>query len=242
MSKKLEVVSSPSLIGLYDLEGKNVVVVDILRATTTICEALNNGAEAVIPVLSVEMALEYKDSGYLLAAERGGEKVQGFPMGNSPKEYTKEVVEGKSVVLTTTNGTKCIHMSSKAKRIFIGSFLNLTALAEELMKLPEDLIIFCAGWRDNFNLEDFLFAGALANKLMGEFDHECDSTLAAMDLYDLVKGDLTNYIKTASHAKRFERLGIKSEVEVCTVIDKVDVVPQYVGGKLITGENLSGQS
>src|ERR1700754_471578 len=167
MIRRLDVCLSPALIPLYKVEDYIVVVIDIFRATSSICYGIENGAEAIIPVSQVEECSAYREKGldYLLAAERDGKVVDGFDFGNSPFSYTREKVGGKTVVLTTTNGTHALHQSIRAKRIVIGSFLNLTALCNWLAAQPEDVVLVCAGWKNNFNLEDTLFAGAVADRL-----------------------------------------------------------------------------
>ena len=126
----LDVCLSPALIHLFNVEEYVVVIIDIFRATSSICYGIENGAEAIIPVAEVDECIAYRDKfpGYLLAAERDGKVVDGFDFGNSPFSYTAEKVGGKTVVLTTTNGTQALHLSRKAKKVVIGSFLNLTAL------------------------------------------------------------------------------------------------------------------
>src|ERR1700761_9039250 len=186
-SPSLEVCLSPALLSLYNVEEYIVVIVDIFRATSSICYGIENGAEAIIPVAEVDECLAYHDkqTGYLLAAERNGEVVEGFDFGNSPFSYTKEKVAGKTIVLTTTNGTQALHLSRKAKKIVIGSFLNLTALCNWLKKQDENILLVCSGWKNNFNLEDTLFAGAVVEQLKaGNFKTD-DSAIAANDLYQL---------------------------------------------------------
>lgn len=241
MSKQLEVIASPALVNLYELQGKNIVVIDVLRATSTICTALHAGAKSIIPVLTTEMALEYRGGDYLLAAERGGEKVQGFQFGNSPKEYTPENVAGKEIVLTTTNGTKCMHLSTAGSQILAGSFLNISALENYLNSEEEDVVLFCAGWKDKFNLEDFIFAGALATRLSSSFSIQCDATEAAMDLFQSIDIKLEKYILKASHAQRFKNLGITKDIELCFTIDSAPVIPILKNGK-ITKVNLESKS
>lgn len=166
----LEVILTPNLLSLYPLQGKVVVVIDVLRATTTMTVALDQGATKVIPVESIEECLSYKDKpDHLLAGERGGQKVEGFSYGNSPFEYMDGVVKGKTLVLTTTNGTRAIKMSSDAKEILIGGFLNFSALTRWLLNESTDTVLLCSGWRDKFNLEDTIFAGAIINNLKDYF-------------------------------------------------------------------------
>src|SRR3984885_13682155 len=167
MTNDLHVCLTPALLSLYDVEEYIVVIVDIFRATSSICYGIENGAEAIIPVSEVEACSAYREKGlgYLLAAERNGEVVTGFDFGNSPFSYTKEKVAGKTVVLTTTNGTHALHLSRSAKKVVIGSLLNLTALCDWLKIQNENILLVCAGWKNNFNLEDTLFAGAVVDQL-----------------------------------------------------------------------------
>src|SRR6202046_4305636 len=159
----VDVCLTPALIPLFEVENYIVVVIDIFRATSSICYGIENGAETIIPVAKVEECEAYrlKHPDYLLAAERDGKVVEGFDFGNSPFSYTKEKVAGHTVVLTTTNGTQALHLSRKAKKIVIGSFLNLTSLCSWLKIQHENILLVCAGWKNNFNLEDTLFAGAV---------------------------------------------------------------------------------
>src|ERR1700709_554218 len=149
------------------MEDHMVVIIDMFRATSSICYGIENGAEAIIPVSQVEECAAYREKGldFLLAAERDGSGVEGFDFGNSPFSYTKEKVDGKTIVLTTTNGTHALHLSRAAKKIVIGSFLNLTSLCNWLKEQDENILLVCSGWKGNFNLEDTLFAGAVAAQL-----------------------------------------------------------------------------
>src|ERR1700733_11782614 len=191
MTNDLHVCLTPALLSLYDVEEYIVVIVDIFRATSSICYGIENGAEAIIPVSEVEECAAYREKGlnYLLAAERNGEVVSGFDFGNSPFSYTKEKVAGKIVVLTTTNGTQALHLSRAAKRVVIGSFLNLTSLCNWLKTQNDNILLVCAGWKNNFNLEDTLFAGAVIEQLKdGNFKPD-DAAIAAADLYQTGKQD-----------------------------------------------------
>src|SRR5476651_1169171 len=150
MTKNLHVCLTPALLPLFQVEDYIVVVIDIFRATSSICYGIENGAEAIIPVSQVEECAAYIEKGpdYLLAAERDGKVVERFDYGNSPFSYTKEKVSGKTVQLTTTNGTHALHLSRAAKKIVAGSFLNLTALCNWLKTQHEDILLVCAGWKN----------------------------------------------------------------------------------------------
>ncbi|RYG14684.1 MAG: 2-phosphosulfolactate phosphatase [Chitinophagaceae bacterium] len=234
MPKKIEVCLTPALIDLYDIEESIVVVIDILRATSSITYGIENGAEAIIPVANVEDCLTYADKGYLLAAERNGEVVEGYDFGNSPFSYTKEKVHGKTVVLTTTNGTKALHLANKrAFQVVIGSFLNLDSLCDYLSAQNKNVLLLCAGWKDQFNLEDTLFAGAVVNKLRKHFEHFDDSSVAAEDLYSIAKSNLRQYLHKSSHSHRLAQLNIEEDVVFCLQLNVCKAIPVLQGERLI---------
>jgi 2-phosphosulfolactate phosphatase len=235
MNKKLQVCLTPALIPLYKIEDYIVVVIDIFRATTSICYGIENGAEAIIPVSQVEECAAYLDNdpAYLLAAERDGEIVAGFDFGNSPFSYTADKVAGKTIVLTTTNGTHALHLSRKAKKIVIGSFLNLTSICNWLNVQGEHILLVCSGWKNNFNLEDTLFAGAVVEQLKtGSFSPD-DPAIAANDLYSLAKNDLDGYLKKTSHSERLKELGIERDIAFCLNVDTTTAIPVLNGDKLV---------
>jgi len=235
MTKDLNVCLTPALLPLYDVEDYIVVIIDIFRATSSICYGIENGAEAIIPVAEVEVCLSYREngSGYLLAAERNGEVVDGFDFGNSPFSYTKEKVAGKTVVLTTTNGTQALHLSRAAKKVVIGSFLNLTALCNWLKAQNENILLVCAGWKNNFNLEDTLFAGAVAEQL-GDCGFKWDDpAIAANDLYQAGKNDLNDYLAKTSHSERLKKLGIEADIAFCLNVDITTAIPVLEGERLV---------
>lgn len=235
MNKKLQVCLTPALIPLYKIEDYIVVIIDIFRATTSICYGIENGAEAIIPVSQVEECAAYldKEPTYLLAAERDGEIVAGFDFGNSPFSYTADKVAGKTIVLTTTNGTHALHLSRKAKKIVIGSFLNLTSICNWLSNQGENILLVCSGWKNNFNLEDTLFAGAVVEQLKtGSFSPD-DPAIAANDLYNLAKNDLDGYLKKTSHSERLKALGIERDIAFCLNVDTTTAIPVLDGDMLV---------
>jgi 2-phosphosulfolactate phosphatase len=232
---QLNVCLSPSLIPLYNVEDYVVVIIDIFRATSSICYGIENGAEAIIPVSEVEECAAYREKGldYLLAAERDGKVVDGFDFGNSPFSYTKEKVAGKTVVLTTTNGTHALHLSRSAKKIVIGSFLNLTALCNWLKTQNDNILLVCAGWKNNFNLEDTLFAGAVVDQLK-DFEFKLDdAAIAANDLFQIGKHDIDQYLKKTSHGERLKKLDIEKDIEFCLQVDLTTAIPVLTGEKLV---------
>jgi len=233
MSREIEVCLSPTLIPSYTIEGRIVVVIDIFRATSSICYGFENGADMIIPVASVEECLSYEGKGFLLAAERNGEVVNGFDFGNSPFSYTKEKVAGKTVVLTTTNGTHAIKQASAASKIIIGSFLNLNILCDWLDKQSEDVLLLCSGWKNKFNLEDTLFAGAVVHQMKNKFSHHCDAAIAAEDMYLLAKDNLREYLYKSSHSQRLKELNIEDDIQFCLKQNICNVIPVLEDGKLV---------
>lgn len=232
---QINVCLSPALITIFEVEKYIVVIIDIFRATSSITYGINNGAEAIIPVAEVEECLAYQEQypHYLLAAERNGEVVAGFDFGNSPFSYTKDKVEGKTVVLTTTNGTHALHLSRNAKKVVIGSFLNLLAINEWLKAQQDDVLLVCAGWKNNFNLEDTIFAGAVANQLIPTGFIPDDAAIAAYDLYQLAKNDLAGYLKKTSHSERLKKLGIEKDIAFCLQVDIATAIPVLDGERLV---------
>lgn len=221
----IEVCLSPLLFPLLDHRGKNVVVIDVLRATSTICNALENGAEAVIPVETLEECLAMEGENLLKAAERNGQKPESFLHGNSPLEYSKELVAGQTIVLTTTNGTRCIKMSLGADKIVAGSFLNLDAIVDFIRQDKKDTILFCAGWKDQFNLEDTLFAGAVIDRLKLDFEYNNDAAFAARHLYVNSEENLMEVVKFSSHYQRLSKHGVTKDIEFCMSLNQTKILP-----------------
>jgi 2-phosphosulfolactate phosphatase len=231
--RNLEVCLTPALLHLHDFSESIVVVIDIFRATSSICYGIENGAEAIIPVASIEACESYRHSDFLLAAERNGEVVEGFDFGNSPFSYVKGKVAGKTIVLTTTNGTHAINMSRGASKIVIGSFLNLASLCDWLKTQPNDILLLCSGWKDKVNLEDTLFAGGVVHYLREENYALDDAGIASEDLYIMAKDDLNSYLKKTSHSERLKKLGIEEDIKFCLNLNITKEIPVLDGERLI---------
>lgn len=221
------------MLPLYRVEESIVVIIDIFRATSSICYGIHNGARAIIPVSTVEECRSFRQQGHLLAAERNGMVVDGFDFGNSPFSYSADKVADKTIVLTTTNGTRSIELSRQAKKVVIGSFLNLSALCNWLREQTESVLLVCAGWKGNFSLEDTLFAGAVVDRLQYDFHVEDDSAVAAMDLYLNASGDLRRYLRKSSHSERLKKLDIEEDITFCLQVDQLDTIPVLQGDALI---------
>ena len=229
---------SPALLHLYDLNNTVVVIIDILRATSTIATALFNGAKAVIPVDSVAKCMEFgRKIACITAGERDGMIAEGLQYGNSPFEYSKEFIGNKTLVLTTTNGTKLLHMALErgAGQIVTGSFPNLTAVCEFLLSRHQNVVLGCAAWKDRVNIEDMLFAGAVINRVKDHFAINCDSSKIAETLYDVAKPDLFEYMKQkeASHYLRLMGYDLEKDIRYCLTNDVANVLPFYQEGKLV---------
>jgi 2-phosphosulfolactate phosphatase len=235
--RNLQVCMTPALFDLYADKKSIVVVVDVLRATSSMCIAFEQGVEKMIPVSTVEEALEYRNNGldYILAAERNGAPVKSFDFGNSPQVYIDMDVKGRTVVMTTTNGTKSISIAKKEHDVAIGSLLNLDAIAKWLIVQNRDVIIFCAGWKDKFNLEDTLFAGALAQQLVesGLYDGSCDAVQASQVLWEQAKDDVYGFLENSSHRKRLAKLDIDSDVHFCLKVNQTTKIPVLKDGFLV---------
>lgn len=230
----LEVCFSPSLLPLYDISGSIVVIIDVLRATSTICTILYNGASCVIPVASVEECIRKgKEQGAITAGERDGKIAAGLEHGNSPLEYPRELVENKTVILTTTNGTRLLHKASAAKQIITGSFPNISAVCQYLKQQPFPVVLGCAGWKDRINLEDTIFAGAVVHQIKDHFNMECDSALAAETLYLHHCHDLYAIVKRSSHYRRLGQFGLEKDIRYCITPDIAPALPVLENGRLI---------
>ncbi|NVJ85351.1 MAG: 2-phosphosulfolactate phosphatase [Algoriphagus sp.] len=233
---QLEVCFSPDLIHLHDLKGKIVVVVDIFRATSTMIAALANGIEEIQTFADLESCRAMREKGYLIAGERNGKTVEGFDLGNSPVAFLEEYHEGKKLAMTTTNGTLAISKSQDADEILIGAFPNLSATIRYIQSQQKDVLIHCAGWKGRFNLEDSLYAGALAKSLEKTHSSDDDGALAMKTLFEKEGHQIKNYLSKASHAKRLQNQGIEKDIDFCLTFDLYEMVGK-VEGDVLKGMN-----
>jgi len=230
---------SPALLDLYDVDKSIVVIIDVLRATSTIATALHNGAKAIIPVETVAECIRIgKQIDSITAGERDGQIAEGLEYGNSPFEYPAEFVKGKTLVLTTTNGTRLLHMalSANAKGIITGSFPNLSAVCDFLLKQKQNVILGCAAWKNRVNIEDSLFAGAVINRIGEKFSINCDSSQVVLAMYNDAKADLFEYMKSknASHYQRLSGFGLEKDIRYCLTEDIANTTVVYEEGKLLS--------
>lgn len=236
VKRKIETCFSPALYESELHSGSIVVVIDIFRASSAICTAFANGVRTIIPVSEAEEAKAYKAKGYLIAAERDGFVLDFADFGNSPFNFTNERVEGKTIVYSTTNGTGIINLASSSYMTAVGSFLNIGSLTCWLAGQDRDVVLFCAGWKSRFNLEDTVFAGAVAEILIsaGSFTTICDSTLAAMDIWSIAKPDLRGYIEKTAQRTRLRDKNLDDCIDFCLTSDFTDKIPIMKEGVLIS--------
>lgn len=236
--KKIEVCLSPELIHLYDSRGKIVIIVDIFRASSTIVAALANGVSSITPFKDLNACKAMQEKGFIIAGERDGKQAKGFDLGNSPLAYLKGIYKEKELAITTTNGTNAIDtIGEEASQVLIGAFINLNATVSYLKNTKEDLLIYCAGWKGKFNLEDSLYAGALADSLDSYYVTECDSTLAFRTLYQTQRKNLKDFISNASHTKRLQNQDIEKDIDFCLSLDLYNAVALVEKGKIIALRN-----
>jgi 2-phosphosulfolactate phosphatase len=234
-NRRLETCFSPALFESECHTDSIIVIIDVLRASSSICTAFANGAQSIIPVSEVSEAKEYKSRGFLVAAERDGYVLDFADFGNSPFNFTREKVEGKTIVYSTTNGTGLLNLTSGSFQTIVGSFLNISSLTKWLLAQDRNVLLMCAGWKNRFNIEDTICAGSIAEKLLnsGSFTTICDSTYAAIDLWSLAKPDITGYIEKAAQRTRLRDKKLDDCIVFCLTPDYTDKIPFMKNGVLI---------
>ncbi|WP_247232917.1 2-phosphosulfolactate phosphatase [Telluribacter sp. SYSU D00476] len=232
--KQLDVCLTPDLLHLHKLDNCIVVVADIFRATSCMVTGLAYGVKSITPVATIEECKLLQDKGYIAAAERNAQMVEGFDLGNSPFSFMNERFIGANIAMTTTNGTLSIAKARPvAVKVLVGAFLNLGALANHLRSEPYDILVLCAGWKGRPNLEDTLFAGALAEALKEEYMIMEDSTIMAQRMYQQGRDNLLSCVSNSSHVRRLHRLGIHKDIAYSLQTDLYDVVPVLRGNSLV---------
>ncbi|MDQ6813757.1 MAG: 2-phosphosulfolactate phosphatase [Bacteroidota bacterium] len=228
---------SPALLHLNNLKDSVVVIIDVFRATSTIATALYNGAQRVIPVAAVEECkrLGSEIPGAVTAGEREGKVIEGLQYGNSPTEYPRAFIEGKTLVLTTTNGTKLLHMAFEkgCAEVVTGSFPNLSAVCNYLVSQNKNVVLGCSGWKDMFNLEDSLFAGAVIDRIHERFAIHDDASLMSQQIYRLHQTNLFKFIQNTTHWHRLAGYGLQKDLHYCISPDVANVLPVFKNGELI---------
>ncbi len=227
----IDVFFSPAVVDETAVEGRTAVVIDVIRATSTVAEALANGAKAIFPTVSTEEAVKLASSlgreDTLLCGERKGLKVEGFDLGNSPGEFNSGMVKGKQIVLTTTNGTRAFASVEGAARVLAASFMNISAVVEALEGV-EDLVVVCSGRENRFSLDDALCAGmlitSLSSGLPGEVDLN-DAGRVAADLAGIHEVDV-EFLRSTAAGKNLLNIGLEEDLELCASIDRHSLVPE----------------
>lgn len=234
--KQIDVCLTPDLLHLHTVENTIVVVADVFRATSCMVTAFAHGVKTIVPVATIDECRRWQERGYLAAAERNAQRIEGFELDNSPFTYMNEQIRDANVAMTTTNGTLAITRSRSAVKVLVGSFLNLEAIVRYLKTERYDVMVLCAGWKGRVNMEDTLFAGALVARLKDTYATAEDSAIMAWRLYEQGKDNLIGYLANSSHIKRLQRLGIQKDITYCLQHDLYDVVPVLRGNALVVME------
>ena len=227
----LDVSVSAQAFPEEELRYKVVVVIDVLRATSTMVTALMNGAKGVIPVADMGEASRISQSvdskNLLLCGEKDGVKIEGYDLGNSPLEYTADVVKGKTLIFNTTNGTKTIKKAVGAKKLYIASFLNLSAVVNTLKDESSDIILACAGWHGRLALEDMILAGNIVHRLSGGslIEDGRDAAKVAFGLYEKYHDDIPSVLGKSNHAVRLQGITGESDIDYCSRVDVCEFLP-----------------
>ncbi|SFC68482.1 2-phosphosulfolactate phosphatase family protein [Clostridium uliginosum] len=235
---KIDVIISANHIDENKIKDKIVVVIDMFRATSVITAAINNGCKAVIPYLTIEETLEaskkFNKGEYLLGGERNAVRIENFDLSNSPLEYTRNMVNDKTVLMTTTNGTRALTKSLGAKRIFVAAMINGEAVAEKLININEDVVIVNAGTNGEFSMDDYICGGYIINSILKE--------KKSVQLTDIAKtsnmiyesnSNIISYVKHASHYALMKSINLDEDIDYCMKKSIIDVVPEYINGKII---------
>jgi len=228
---KVDVFFSPAVVDEASVEGRTAVVIDVIRATSTIAEALANGAKAIFPTVSAEEAVKLASSlgreDTLLCGERKGLKIEGFDLGNSPGEFTAGSVEGKQLVMTTTNGTRAFAAVEGADRVLAASFMNLSSVARALEGVST-LVVVCSGRENRFSLDDALCAGMLLKNLESGLEVEMelnDASRVALDLATLHEVDV-DFLRSTAAGKNLLDVGLEEDLKLCASVDRHTLLPE----------------
>ncbi len=236
MDKQIELYISALALQEEEMRGKAVVVIDVLRASSTIVTAIYNGAKGVIPVADMDMAGKISQNmgspQYLLCGEKNGEKIEGYHLGNSPLEYSAETVKDKTIILNTTNGTKAVKKAVLAEQVVIGCFLNLKPVVEYLKKTPYPIALVCAGWRGRLSFEDLLCAGNIIYELNAGClpAHVRDAVRLAFECFEKYGDAIEETISVSDHAERLKGKIDPKDIEHCCSLNVMDVLPALNDG------------
>lgn len=232
----VDVLFLPSELDARPRPQRLAVVIDVIRATTTIVTAFRQGARSVSPVAGVDEARRSREAapGALLAGERGGRRLPGFDLGNSPREFTPDAVRGRDVILTTSNGTKTLRAVQEGRSVAIGAFLNRAAIGRWLLGRGEDSVVVCSGYEGIFSLEDAVCAGAVVEALAaaGRSVALGDGARASRVLWARYAPDLPGLLRETAWGRHIVEIGLGADLDVCAQLDVTDVVPVMAGGRI----------
>lgn len=234
--RSIEICYSPAQYHLYQPEKFDIVVViDVLRATSAIATALHFGVEKIIPLETIEEAMELQSKGIITAAERDGRVVEGFEFGNSPIAFMQHKLAGKTVALTTTNGTRAIRMAQERPYVVMGCLNNLDILCHWLNHMHKNTLVLASGWKEKYNLEDTICGGAIASELLDSGQFECheDSTIAGKFIFKSAKQNLWSFLKASSHRRRLINLNIQDDVRYCLQPNTIHTIPILQNGFIV---------
>jgi 2-phosphosulfolactate phosphatase len=234
----VEVCFSPLSWPLFEKDNAVVIITDIFRATTSICAAFQNKVKSIIPVAEIEESIAWKGKGYIVSGERDGKKLDCAEFGNSPFNFMEPRLHGKTVVMNTTNGTQAMKMVQMGNNLVgIGAFLNLDAICIWAMQQKRPIIVFCAGWKNRFSLEDSLFAGAAVDYILkngnGEFHTMCDSAIASVDMWKQAESNPRKYIENAAHRHRLSKMGLDDILDYSMQLNINKCIPVLRGEEIV---------
>ena len=237
----IDVCFSPMLIGNYDLTNTAVVIIDVVRASSTICTAISYGVEHIIALDDVDKARKMKDDGYVTAGERNGDQVEGFDYGNSPISFMDRKLEGKKLAMTTTNGTLTFLLAEKAAKkfkdveILVGAFVNYSKIRNYLFSGTKNVLLVCSGWKGNPSIEDSVLAGKIAEDLTryGKFRFYSDSAYHAILIYEQARSNIFNFILDYSVRFKENLKKLDQDIRYCVKENVADVLPVLLDGKII---------
>lgn len=228
---KVEICLSPSLYSLYKEDNQAVVVIDVIRASTSICTAINHGVTRIYPLLSADKANQFREKKVLIAGENQSIKLDGFDFGNSPLEFITDAIKGKELAMITTNGTNAILTANDASELLIGSFINFDSILKYLLTQEKKVLLLCSGWMGKVNIEDTLFAGKLANALLQSNNYvtSSDSVALAIDVFMNANNDLYDFIISSSPRLKSKLSFLKEDIKYCLFAEQMNVLPVYNG-------------
>jgi 2-phosphosulfolactate phosphatase len=223
--------------GNLSLTDKKVVVIDVLRATSTIVTALGNKALEIIPAIEpaevADLVRVIGSKECLIGGERKGLKIEGFDLGNSPAEYTEEQVSGKRLILCTTNGTKAVKSAQGAAEVCIGSFLNIEVVVDYLQDSTQDIVLICSGRDQNLCLEDMACAGAMIHSLQASIRPMLtDAAKLALYVYEKAAPDLAGFVNQTQHGHYLQEIGMGEDIGRCLALNKYPIIPKYINGRI----------